>query len=78
MKVLLTFFAIFFGFMTAAIWILFAFEFVAWQNGGGNVLLSGLGVIISAPLVLVVLFITGAVSLVFTIMFDRKIYKRLR
>ncbi len=79
MKLLLTSLAAICGLTTLAVLILFVTVLFAWLNGGGNVLLPGLGLIIGAPLILLILFVVGAAMFFFTVLFIRKIFAlRLR
>jgi hypothetical protein len=63
---------------TVGILILFISVFIARLNGGFNIVLPGPGFVISAPLILVSLFILGAILFSLTILLARTIYKPLR
>ena len=78
MKYFLTIFAFLSALATLCILILFIAVFIAWINGGGNVFLPGLGLIIAAPLILAVLFIIGVVMFSLTIFLVRRLYRPLR
>ncbi len=56
---------------------LFAISFVAWINGGGNVLLPGLGLVIAMSLIVVVLFIISVMSFSVTFLLYKFAFKTL-
>ena len=78
MRYFLTIFAFISALVTLCILILFISIFGAWMNGGFNVFLPGLGLIISAPLILAVLFIIGIIMFSLTVFLARRIFRPLR
>jgi hypothetical protein len=78
MRYLLTILTVITALATVCILILFISVFIAWLGGGFNIVLPGLGLVIGAPLVLIVLFLTGAIMFSLTVLLFRTIYKPLR
>jgi hypothetical protein len=78
MKYFLTISAFLSALVTLGVLILFISVLIAWINGGGNVFLPGLGLIIAAPLILAVLFIIGVIMLSLTVFLARRISRPLR
>ena len=60
------------------IFIAFVYFFIVWLGGNFNIVLPGLGLVISGSVVLAVLFILGLVMLALTILLFRAIYKPMR
>jgi hypothetical protein len=58
--------------------IAFVYFFIVWLGGNFNIVLPGLGLVISGSVVLAVLFILGLIMLALTILILRTIYKPLR
>jgi hypothetical protein len=78
MKYFPTIFAVLFALATVGIFIAFIRLFIAWLGGGFNILLPGLGLVVSGGLILVVLLITGIIMLSLTVLLWRTIYKPVR
>ena len=78
MKYFLTIFTLLSALATVCIFIAFIWLFIAWLGGGFNIVLPGLGLVISGGLVLIVLLITGIITLSLAILLWRTIYKPLR
>ena len=78
MKYVLTILAVFSALATVCIFIAFVRLFIAWLGGGFNIILPGLGLVVSGGLVLIVLLITGIIMLSLTVLLWRTIYKPLR
>ena len=78
MKYFLTILTALCALATVCVFVLFVSVFIMWLRAGFNVVLPGLGLVISAPLILVAIFITGAVLLAITLLLFRTIYKPLR
>jgi hypothetical protein len=78
MKYFLTIITVVAALATVCILILFISVFIARLNGGFNIVLPGLGLVISAPLILISLFILGAILFSLTILLARMIFKPLR
>ena len=68
MRYLLTILTVITALATVCILILFISVFIAWLGGGFNIVLPGLGLVIGAPLVLIVLFLTGAIMFSLTVL----------
>lgn len=60
-----------------AILLLFVLALVAWLNGGGNVLLPGVGLIVTMSAIVVMLLIMLIISISITILLARTVFKRL-
>jgi hypothetical protein len=78
MKYLLGILAVVSALAAVCTFIVFIRVFIAWLGGGFNIVLPGLGLVISAPLILVMLFIVGLIMLALTFLLARMIYKPLR
>ena len=78
MKYLLAILAVFSALATVCILIAFIWVFIMWLGGGFNIVLPGLGLIISGSVVLAALFILALVMLALTVLLVRMIYKPLR
>ena len=78
MKYFPTIFAVLFALLTACIFIAFILLFSQWTSGGFNIILPGLGLVVSGGLVLIVLLITGIITLALTVLLWRTISKPLR
>ncbi|GEM_PF-7114240 len=78
MKYLLGIFTILSALATVCILIAFIWVFMAWLGGGFNIVLPGLGLVISGSFVLAVLLILGLIMLALTVWLARRIYKPLR
>lgn len=78
MKYFLTILAAVFALLTACIFIGFIYLFIVWLGGNFNIVLPGLGLIISGSVVLAALFILALVMLALTVLLVRMIYKPLR
>ena len=78
MKYLLAVLAVFTALATVCCLIAFIWVFIMWLGGGFNIVLPGLGLVISAPPILIALFIIGAVMLALTVLLARMIFKPLR
>jgi hypothetical protein len=78
MKYLLTILAVVSVLAAARTFIAFISVFIAWLGGGFNIVLPGLGLVITAPLILVVLFIVGIIMLSLAVLLARMVYKPLR
>ena len=78
MKYLLAILAVFSALATVCILIAFIWVFIMWLGGGFNIVLPGLGLIISGSVVLIALLILGLIMLLLTVMLVRKIFKPLR
>ena len=78
MKYLLTFFMVAAALATVCTLILFISAFIAWLGGDFNVILPGLGLVISGTFILVVLLIIGIIMFLLTVLLARMIFKPLR
>lgn len=77
MKYLLAILAVFSALLTLGIFILFISAFVAWLGGGFNVILPGLGLVISGGAVLIGILIIGLIMLSVTVLLARRIFRKL-
>lgn len=68
--------AVFSALLTLAILVLFVLGFIAWLGGEFNIILPGLGLIISGSLILIALFALGLTMLAITVWLVRTIYKK--
>ena len=78
MKYLLAILAVFSALATVCSLIALIWVFMMWLGGGFNVVLPGLGLIISGSVVLIVLLILALIMLALTVMLVRKIFNPLR
>jgi hypothetical protein len=78
MKYLLGIFTVLSALATVCILIAFISAFSAWRGGGFNIVLPGLGLVISAPLILITLFLLGLMMSAVTVLLFRTVYKPLR
>ena len=78
MKYLLGILAAVSALATVCFAIAFVYVFILWLGGNFNIILPGLGLVISGSVVLATLFILGLVMLALTILLFRAIYKPLR
>jgi hypothetical protein len=77
MKFFQTILAVFFALLTLCILLMFGTVFIAWLSGGGNVFLPGLGLVITAPLVLATLLILAIITFAVTLLIFKKMRKNL-
>jgi TRAP-type C4-dicarboxylate transport system permease small subunit len=78
MKYLLTILTVFSALLTLGFFILFVWGGLALLLGGGfNVVLPGLGLVISGGLIVFALFILSGIMAAVTILLARKVFKRL-
>ena len=76
MKILLGILAAVSALATICIFILFVLVFIAWLQGGINFVFPGLGLVVTAPVILIALFIIGALTLSVTLLLARTIFRK--
>jgi hypothetical protein len=78
MKYALTIFTVLSALLTACLLIALIRLFIAWTSGGFNIVLPGLGLIVSGGLVLAVFFIAAVIMLALTVWLFRAARPPLR
>jgi hypothetical protein len=78
MRYLLGIFTVFSALATVCLLIAFIWLFMVWLGGGFNIVLPGLGLVVSGALVLFTLFFLAVVMFLLTVVLARMIYKPLR
>lgn len=76
MKYLLGILAAVFALATVGVFILFVRVFTAWLEKGVNLLVPGLGLVVSGPIVPAGLFIVGAILLALTMFLARTAFRK--
>lgn len=77
MKILPGILAAFFALATVGVFILLVLVLFAWLGDGGvNFILPGLGLVVTAPTVLIALFIIGIIMLSITMALARTLFRK--
>ena len=78
MKYLLSILAVISALAAACLFIAFVYFFVVWLGGNFNIVLPGLGLVISGSVVLAALLMLALIMLALTVLLFRTIFKPLR